>query len=209
MKAALLLFAVAACAVETEQPTVTIVGDEPTPLPIVLLHGTGDTTIAERWGLDVETPDDVDAFEVTERSILLGQGTGGTKAWELACAKPWLVAAIVVLGSEIPAGECKDGRVSVLHIHGTRDDIVEYNTVQVARIRERALADCSPSAPDGYLDTPPIGIDSVGCAYWMYGTQYTAEHWRTDWDHNPVLPPDFGNIVTTWAVAHAFVGGAQ
>lgn len=210
IRAALILAALAGCAVDAP-PTITIVPDgapPPTTLAIALLHGDGDTTIAERWGVPdtVEVPEDVDTFEVTTRSILLGQGTGGTKAWELACAKPYLVAAIVIVGSEVPAGECADGRVSVLHIHGTHDDVVNYNTVQVARIRERALADCNPHNPDGYLETPPIGADSVGCSYWMFGTNYSAAHWRTDWDHNPEFPPDFANTVITWAVDHAYTG---
>lgn len=173
------------------------------------------------------TPSDVDqlALEGTlraamlpgQKAIIMGQGAGGFMAWRMGCAHPDLVGAIVMVGAAANAegdAPCAPGVVSVLHVHGTVDDVVNYGggrlpgmlasypSASESSAQARALVACDHAEhlPEPELGTP---TESIGCSYWTAGTNYRAEHWRViGWDHNPQLPANFGELALTWATEH-------
>lgn len=210
MKHAVLVVAVgmAACVAD---PSVEILPTTEREPQIILIHGTGElgADIAARWSLPVtvEAPDSLDEIETlidpTRRAILMGQGSGASLAYSIACARPDLVAAIVMLSGVAGEMECANGsRVSALTIHGTVDSHTPYSTAQATFERVQQLADCTTVR---YVDEPALNatVESLGCLERIEGQTRRAEHWRViGWDHNPDLGPEFGETVLTWALPH-------
>lgn len=63
------------------------------------------------------------------RVYFAGQDNGGYMAYRLACDHSEKIAAIAVLSAATfyNQGDCRPtSTVSILHIHGTEDDITEY-----------------------------------------------------------------------------------
>ena len=159
------------------------------------------------------------------RVYVLGHSNGGFMAYRLACERADQIAAVAVLaGSDAAsAGDCAPSRpVSVLHLHGTADDIVPYaggripaalgdfsgsfpGAVEVIT-RWAARDGCDPQAVVGEpldLDAGVAGAETVvsiyeGCA----GGVDVQLDTITAGGHLPALAPDrVGVDVLDWLVA--------
>jgi polyhydroxybutyrate depolymerase len=64
-----------------------------------------------------------------ERVYLLGHSNGGFMSYRLACERADLITAVAVLaGAEAPNVTCEPSEpVSVLHLHGTADELILYD----------------------------------------------------------------------------------
>ncbi len=188
-----------------DDPSVEIVTGDPVA-PMILIHGTGESgsDISARWGMpDAVAPDDVSSIagmiEPGERAILLGQGSGASIAYDLACARPDLVSAVVMLSGEASDAECVNGSaVSVLTVHGTVDDVIPYSSATETFEKAKQIAQCSSVA---FVDSPDIGasVEALSCLERTDGRTRSATHWRViGWDHNPVLGETWAPAVDLW-----------
>jgi pimeloyl-ACP methyl ester carboxylesterase len=179
-------------------------GDIPEPT-VLLLHGAGElgTDVSARWGMDVVAPDSLELADLEAlitagpRAIVMGQGSGASLAFTLACSRPDLVGLVVMLSGVAHSEPCADGpRVSVLTIHGTLDDHTSYSTAAPTFARAKALTGCTES--ERYVESPQINatVEALACD----NGPLRAEHWRViGWDHNPALPSTWSTTVLEWA----------
>jgi pimeloyl-ACP methyl ester carboxylesterase len=205
--AAVTMAVLGACAAD---PGVELVApvDAGTDRSVFLLHGDGElgADVLDRWQIDARAPDDTGSDALIselarsgQRSIVLGQGAGASMAYTIACARPDLVAAIVMLSGVAHAEPCVSGQVvSVLTAHGTVDSHTPYSTAQATFERAQTIARC---ADEAYVASPALGatVEALACVARDEGRVRTAEHWRViGWDHNPELGAEWGDAVETW-----------
>jgi polyhydroxybutyrate depolymerase len=95
-----------------------------------------------------------------DRVYLLGHSNGGFMSYRLACERADLITAVAVLaGAEDPDAVCEPSRpVSVLHLHGTADEVISYDggttlapyTGAVETVARWAVRDgCDPDPVEG------------------------------------------------------------
>lgn len=191
-----------------DDPNVEIVTGDPVA-PMILIHGTGEmgSDISARWGMtDAVAPDDVSSIAGIigpgERAILLGQGSGASIAYDLACSRPDLVSAVVMLSGQASDAECVNGSaVSVLTIHGTVDDVIPYSSATETFEKAKRIAQCSSVS---FIDSPNIGsdVEALSCLERTDGQARSATHWRViGWDHNPALGETWAPAIELWLSA--------
>lgn len=185
-------------------PTVVLVdGDTPAP-PVYLLHGAGESgsDVSARWGMSAIAPDSTELADLETliasgpRAIVMGQGVGASRAYELACSRPDLVGAIVMLSGEATSTPCAPGpRVSTLTVHGTLDDVDPYSTAAATFTAAQTLTGCTDVAT--FVSSPALTptVEALACN----NGPLRAEHWRViGWDHNPALGEQWGEAVGSW-----------
>ena len=154
------------------------------------------------------------------RVFLAGLSNGGFMSYRLACESLSGLAAIVVLaGSSFsdPA-RCESARpVSILHLHGTADEVVVIEggsnpflgpgrhpaaTELVQRWAGRAGCDLSGAESLGSFDvSPTVPGEETTITRYRTGCRDSliVEYWEmASAPHVPGLPPDFGQRIVTW-----------
>jgi polyhydroxybutyrate depolymerase len=153
----------------------------------------------------------------TSRVYFYGHSNGGFMSYRMACELSERITAIVSLAGADFAGEmdCVPGQgVSVLQVHGTMDDSVDYTGTPLypsareaaARWAGRNGCDASASAMGAPLDL----VDGLP------GAETTVEQWRTgctagldaelwtivDGSHIPVFNDAWPSAVADWLLRH-------
>lgn len=147
----------------------------------------------------------------------VGHSNGGLMSYRLACDYPGRIAAIGVMAgatwkdeSQCPGTE----PVSVLHIHGTADDLVPYDgndmfpgaRESVERFATRAGCDLAMTTDGTPFDLEPsiAGAETTvlewnaGCAPGIGLELWTIPGGQ----HIPVLANDFAERLVAWLLAH-------
>jgi polyhydroxybutyrate depolymerase len=88
-----------------------------------------------------------------DRIYLFGHSNGGFMSYRMACERADLVTAVAVLaGAEAPDASCEPSTpVSVLHLHGTGDEVIRYD------------GGSTVAAYTGALDTVARWVERDGC----------------------------------------------
>ncbi len=205
---------------------------------LLLANGTRDDEGLRFWnatdvccGIKESKPDDAGYLSAlveaageyvnVERVFVVGMSNGGFMAYRLACdGAPGLAGIVVVAGSSYSdEARCDSARpVSVLHVHGTEDDVVEisggsnpemgegrYPDARFVVGRWATRAECRPVAE---LTLPMLDIDAgvEGAETWVF--QYGADRCQGGvsvelWEmrgsgHVPELSGEFGRRVMEW-----------
>ena len=161
----------------------------------------------------------VERIVAVERVYVIGYSNGGFMAYRIACdGLPKLAAIAVLAGSSFERAErCDDAApLSVLHIHGDRDDLVSYageaqpffalpgypGADQLTqRWARRGSCDPEPAADIRALDLDTriagreTGVTSYdGCADGIRVALWTV----AGAGHRPAFTPEIGRIVLAW-----------
>ena len=152
-----------------------------------------------------------------KRIYLFGHSNGDFMVYKYACTYPNTIAAIggIAGAMNIKPGACTvKAPMNVLHIHGTSDEVVNYDggfmyKNQYPSVKETigqwlAIDKCSSppvvgSPFDIVVDLP--GAETTPTKYTCPTS--TVELWTiADGLHRPVLDWNFGNRVVDWFLAH-------
>jgi polyhydroxybutyrate depolymerase len=117
--------------------------------------------------------DDVSAAWPIDRTqvYVMGHSNGGYMAYRLACDRADVVTNIMVLAGQAvsDASTCHPAQpVSVLHLHGTVDDMVPYSTAAASVMQWATLNGCGATQTTGSpldLDTSVVGAETQTSAY--------------------------------------------
>lgn len=181
-------------------------------------------TCCDFFGSDVddagylrELVGEVERIVAVGRVSVIGYSNGGFMAYRLACdGLPKLAAIAVLAGSSFERAQRCDGAdpLSVLHIHGDRDELVGYageaellldwpgfpGAVELAG-RWARRADCA-AAPDATrldLDRRISGRETRVTAYDGCEGGIRVALWTIgDAGHRPAFVPGIGNRVLAW-----------
>ena len=155
-----------------------------------------------------------------DRTFVAGLSNGAFMSYRLACESlPGLTAIVALAGSSFTDPErCASARpVSVLHIHGTGDDVIKIEGGSnpdlgegshpnarelVRRWAERAGCDiaATENLPDLDVDTRADGDETTVTRY-RSGCRdnLVVEFWEMESSpHVPRLAPDFGQRILAW-----------
>ena len=204
---------------------------------LILANGTKDDNGDRYWnatnfccGITDSKPDDatyltnlVDeaaGLVNVDRIFAAGMSNGASMSYRLACESlPGLTAIVAVAGSfySDPA-RCASARpVSILHIHGTDDNVIEIGggsnpnigegsypaaSEVVRRWAQRAGCDLSGAENLPSLDID-AGADGDETSVIRYGSgcrdSLVVEYWEMESSpHAPRLAPDFGQRILAW-----------
>jgi poly(3-hydroxybutyrate) depolymerase len=152
-----------------------------------------------------------------KRIYVFGHSNGHFMTYKFACTHPQTVAAIAGLAGamDIADGSCgAQEPVSVLHIHGTSDEVINYSGAQIfgnlytgaeasakrwAKIDKCSLKPAVGAAFD--LVASLAGAETVPTVYTC--PEAAVELWTiTGGAHGPVLDSSFGLKVMDWLLAH-------
>lgn len=157
-------------------------------------------------------------YAIDPRAVyFVGHSNGGFMSYRLACDHPERIAAIGVLAGATWKDESRcpgTEPVSVLHIHGTADDLVPYDgdafmpgaRESVERFAARAGCDLATT-----VDRAPFDLETS-----IAGPETTVLDWQAGcapgiglelWtivggQHIPVLASDYAERLVTWLLAH-------
>ena len=152
-----------------------------------------------------------------KRIYVFGHSNGHFMTYKFACTHPQTVAAIAGLagGMDIANQSCgAQVPVSVLHIHGTSDEVITYSGGEIfgniytgaeASVKRWAEIDkCSPSPLVGAAFDLVTSLDGAETIPTIYACPDAAvELWTiTGGAHGPVLDSSFGLKVMDWLLAH-------
>ena len=204
---------------------------------LILPNGTRDENGKRFWnatdlccGVTDSKPDDVayltglveEAAErvSVDRVFAAGLSNGGFMSYRLACESlPGLAAIVVVAGSSFsdPTRCASAGPISILHVHGTGDDIVKIEggsnpdlgegTHPDARELARRWAERAGCDLSGAEKLPNLDIDARADGDETSVTRYgsgcrgnlVVEFWEMESSpHVPRLTPDFGRRILAW-----------
>lgn len=168
-------------------------------------------------------------YRLDERRVfLIGHSNGAFMASRYACERPWTVAAIVTLsgGQYLDPFTCGPGNTSVLHIHGTNDEITAHGGIGAGPSPSPIIGlptgvvtvanwifrnGCSPIGwplPARDLDYTIPGAETSGIAYPCLGG--AVEFWSI-WG-GPHVPhffqtpeQSFGRVALDWLLLHGRV----
>jgi polyhydroxybutyrate depolymerase len=153
----------------------------------------------------------------TARVYFYGHSNGGFMSYRMACELSERITAIVSLAGADFAGEmdCVPGQgVSVLQVHGTMDDSVDYaGTPVYTSARDAALRWAGRNGCDVGASATGTPLDLVDG---LPGDETTVEQWRTGctagldaelWtiangSHIPVFNDAWPNAVADWLLRH-------
>ncbi len=151
------------------------------------------------------------------RIFIFGHSNGHFMTYKFACTYPATVAAIAGLAGamDIDPSSCSATvPVSVLHIHGTRDEVINYaggsilnnfyTSADESTRRWAVIDKCSSKAAVGAsLDLVPslVGAETSRATYSC--PTATVELWSINGgSHGPVFDSSFGLKVLDWLLAH-------
>lgn len=152
-----------------------------------------------------------------KRVFIFGHSNGAFMAYKFACTYPKSVAAIAGLAGamDINPAVCKSKiPVNVLAIHGTSDEVINFNggfmyknpytSVQQTIGQWLAIDKCRTPAVMGKPFDIVVDIDGAETTPSVYNCPLsTVELWTVaDGLHRPVLDWSFGNRVIDWFLAH-------
>ena len=150
------------------------------------------------------------------RVFSVGHSNGGFMSYRLACdGFPGLAAIAPLAGTSFPdAARCESAApVSVLHIHGTDDDVILYDGVSagtgyagaedvVKRWAERAECDLSEAEDLAAIDIDrAVGGAETDRIRYRKGCRngITVELWKiNEGSHGPWFAPDYAERLIDW-----------
>jgi len=162
-----------------------------------------------------------------KRVYLFGHSNGGFMSFRMACEASELITAIVSLAGSTfddPA-DCQPATtpVSVLAVHGTADDTIEYEggtnefdgeifafpgaVETVERFASAGGCDTGSTTDEGSVDLVPLleGAETDKVAYSMGCDEgIDAGLWTiNDGPHTPFFSSDFADMATDWLFRHS------
>lgn len=154
-----------------------------------------------------------------KRVFFTGHSNGGFMSHRLACDKPDIIAAVASLAGSTfldPAKCTASEPVSVLQIHGTKDDSVLYEGEEINGVGYPSAAETiaiwagkngceavAESAPPMDIDTLLEGNETIVTRHENCKPGGAAELWTMQGaTHVPGLGPNFAPAVVEWLFAH-------
>jgi polyhydroxybutyrate depolymerase len=154
-----------------------------------------------------------------KRVFFTGHSNGGFMSHRLACDKPDLVAAIASLAGStfLDPASCKAAEpVSVLQIHGTKDDSVLYDGEAINGVGYPSATEtvaiwggkngCNAAAEMAMaidIDAPLDGNETIVTRHGNCKPGGAAELWTMQGaGHIPGLGPNFAPAIVDWLFAH-------
>jgi polyhydroxybutyrate depolymerase len=139
--------------------------------------------------------------------FLIGHSNGGFMSYRLACERADLFAAIVALAGNAAAVPCQPERpVSILHVHGTADDVVPYADAAPSVTQWAGLDGCRGARTRGAeldLEAALAGAETRtevtgGCPPGVAVDLWTLE----GGGHVPTFGAAFSQAAWQWLVDH-------
>jgi polyhydroxybutyrate depolymerase len=151
--------------------------------------------VLERWPIDPAAV------------FILGHSNGGFMAYRLACERADRFAAILALAGVTVSLPCEPARlVSVLHVHGTADDVVPYAGATHSITEWAGLDGCGGAAargPDLDLDTGLPGAETRAEALGGCPAGVAVDLWTIEGGgHLPSFGPAFAPAAWQWLTEH-------
>lgn len=165
------------------------------------LGGILDDLLASDWPID---PDQV---------FLIGHSNGGFMSYRMACERADIIAAIAPLAGDAssqPETCAPSQPVNVLHMHGTADETVPFDTITGAEAsvmqwqQKNGCATTRTAGPDLDLEQNLAGAETHTSIADGCPALGNVELWAIEGaGHVPVFSPDFNEVWFSWFQAHA------
>jgi polyhydroxybutyrate depolymerase len=189
-------------------------------------EGTVDSTSRQFWNADPVccdfghlAPDDVgylggliedvaDSWPIDPGAVfLIGHSNGAFMSYRLACERSDLFAAIVGLAGNAASVPCQPAQpVSILHVHGTADDVVPYSGAVPSVTQWAGLDGCGGARTRGADLDLEVGLAGAetkveatsGCASGVAVDLWTME----GAGHVPTFGVTFPQVAWKWLTEH-------
>lgn len=140
---------------------------------------------------------------------VLGHSNGGYMAYRMACERADVIAGIGVLAGDAssdPAACMPSRPVSVLHMHGTVDDMVPFSGAAESVAQWAGKNGCGTARTPGAdldLDTSVAGAETHTSSTTGCPAGGAVDLWTLEGSsHLPLLTTEFPSLLLTWFADH-------